>query len=67
MSLSSVLAAGAWAAILGGSVFLLVFNTSIAVGIALTTPLFISIGTELTIPASALPRLSQHIWAEGGG
>ena len=54
MSLSSVLAAGAWAAILGGSVFLLVFNTSIAVGIALTTPLFISIGTELTIPASAL-------------
>lgn len=44
--------AHAWAMLLGGCVFVLIFNTSIAVGIALTTPLFISIGTELTIPAT---------------
>lgn len=40
----------AWGALFGGCVLVLVFNTSVALGIALTSPLFISIGTELTIP-----------------
>jgi solute carrier family 35 protein F3/4 len=51
-SLDPPLSALAWGAILGGSVLVLVFNTSIAIGIAITTPLFISIGTEITIPAT---------------
>ena len=55
--LSPPLPARAWSAILGGCAFLLVFNTSIAIGIAITTPLFISIGTGLTIPATMVRAL----------
>jgi solute carrier family 35, member F3/4 len=57
-----------WLVLLGACVLVLVFNTSIAVGIALTTPLFISIGTELTIPATMLVDVlaagTQYTWLE---
>ena len=46
------LATATWIALFGACMAVLVFNTSIAIGISLTTPLFISIGTELTIPAT---------------
>ena len=57
-----------WLVLLGACVLVLVFNTSIAVGIALTTPLFISIGTELTIPATMLVDVlaagTEYTWLE---
>jgi solute carrier family 35 protein F3/4 len=42
----------AWGAIWFGSVFILVFNASVAFGIAVTSPLFIAVGTVLTIPVT---------------
>jgi hypothetical protein len=38
--------------ILGGSILILIFNSSIAFGIAITSPLFIAIGTALAIPVT---------------
>ena len=59
---SSHISAAKWMVILGGCVFVLVFNTAIAIGIAITTPLFISIGTLLTIPATmAVDIIISHI------
>jgi len=48
----SGLKASSWGVIWAGSVFILVFNASIAFGIALTSPLFIAVGTVLTIPVT---------------
>ena len=54
---ASELATTSWVVILGGCGFVLVFNSSIAIGIAVTTPLFISVGTELVVPATMLVDL----------
>ncbi|OEU07599.1 hypothetical protein FRACYDRAFT_251019 [Fragilariopsis cylindrus CCMP1102] len=41
-----------WGIILGGSILILIFNSSIAFGIAITSPLFIAVGTALAIPVT---------------
>jgi hypothetical protein len=41
-----------WGIILGGSILILIFNSSIAFGIAITSPLFIAIGTAIAIPVT---------------
>mmetsp|Transcript_13783 Transcript_13783/g.29038 ORF Transcript_13783/g.29038 Transcript_13783/m.29038 type:complete len:457 (+) Transcript_13783:107-1477(+) len=41
-----------WGIVWGGSVLILVFNASIAFGIAVTSPLFIAVGTILAIPVT---------------
>jgi len=46
------LAGRTWALIIVGSFFTLAFNACITFGIAITNPLFISIGVLLTVPAS---------------
>ncbi len=50
----SGLTAFSWGVIWCGSFFILVFNASIAFGIAVTSPLFIAVGTVLTIPVTDL-------------
>jgi drug/metabolite transporter (DMT)-like permease len=48
----SELTTSSWVIIWCGSVFILVFNASIAFGIAATSPLFMAVGTVLTIPVT---------------
>lgn len=48
----SDLTLSSWGIIWCGSVFILIFNASIAFGIAMTSPLFIAVGTVLTIPVT---------------
>jgi len=63
----SNLTAISWGIIWCGSFFILVFNASIAFGIAVTSPLFIAVGTVLTIPVT---DAIDYLWndrGEGGG
>ena len=49
---STTTAYQSWGIILGGSILILIFNSSIAFGIAITSPLFIAVGTALAIPVT---------------
>ena len=59
----SNLTASSWGIIWGGSILILIFNASIAFGIAVTSPLFIAVGTVLTIPVT---DAIDYFWVSKG-